>query len=81
MSVNLQRMRLCFKVAAVWCDWSEAEQAEISAAIRADIEANDVDDLAWWAWYLEEASGLEYLAARCRAFEASIKAKPWRATA
>lgn len=75
MSVNLQRMRLCFKVAVAWGNWSAEEQAEYSAAIRTAVEGNDVEALAWWAQYLEAESGLEYLARRCREIEASVRAE------
>lgn len=70
---DLARMRLCFKVAAVWCGWSEAEQAEISAEIRAAVDARDPEMLAFWAAWLEDMSGLEHITALCRAAEARIK--------
>lgn len=70
---DLTRMRQCFQVAAVWCGWSEADQAEIGAEIKAVLDSGDEALAAWWADYLEQASGLAHLTALCRAAEARIK--------
>lgn len=74
MTIDLNRMRRCFLVAAVWNGWTEADQAEFGAAIKAAVDAGDTEALAWWADFLEQASGLAYLTALCRATEARIKA-------
>ncbi len=74
MSVNLQRMRLCFKVAAVWCGWSEAKQTKISARIRAAVQSGNERRIARYAAWLEAKSDLDHLAALCRAAETRIKA-------
>lgn len=75
MSGELQRMRTCFKVAAVWEGWTAEEQEEISAAIRAALDAGDPEILACWRDWLEDMSGLARMAALCRAAEARIKAE------
>jgi hypothetical protein len=69
------RMRRCFKVAAVWAGWTADDQAEFSAAIRADLNAGDPESLACWQAWLEDMSGLERMTALCRAAEARIKAE------
>lgn len=73
--IHLNRMRECFLVAATWCDWSDADKAEIGAAIKAAIDSGDEALIAYWAAYLEEASGLAHLTALCRAAEARIRAE------
>lgn len=75
MSVELQRMRTCFKVAGVWEGWTAEDQEEISAAIRADLDAGDPEILACWQAWLEDMSGLERMTALCRVAEARIKAE------
>lgn len=74
MSVDLQRMRLCFKVAAVWCNWSETRQARISTRIRLAIASGNQQRIARYAAWLERESDLNHLSALCRAAEARIKA-------
>lgn len=74
MSVNLERMRLTFSVAAEWLSWSAEDQAEFGAEIRSAIDSGNKQLLAWWNDYLEESSGLKRLAKLCRAAEARIKA-------
>lgn len=74
MAVDLNRMRRAFLSAAAWCGWSEADQAEIGAEIRAAIEAGNEEALAYWSARLEQLAGWTHLAARCRAAEARIRA-------
>lgn len=74
-AADLDRMRDCFAAAAVWQNWSAEDKAEFAADIRAAIDTNDEATLAWWAAYLEQASGLAYLEAACRRIEADIKAR------
>lgn len=71
---DLDRMRECFLVAARMRQWSEADQEEIGAEIRAAVEAGDEEAIAAWQQHLEAASGLAELAALCRAAEACIRA-------
>lgn len=70
---EVNRMRRCFGVAAIWNDWSEQDQAEIGAEIRAASETNNAEALDWWAQFLEEESGLAHLSGLCRAAETRIK--------
>lgn len=74
MAVDLDRMRRAFLSAAAWCGWSEADQAEIGAEIRAHVEAGNEEALAYWAAYLEYLAGWELLGRLCRAAEARIHA-------
>lgn len=74
-ATEISRMRKYFNVAAVWEDWSEADQEEIGATIRADLDAGDPAILACWQAWLEDMSGLERMGALCRAAEARIKAE------
>lgn len=69
------RMRRCFKVAAVWEGWTADDQAEISAAIRAALDAGEPEILACWQAWLEDMSGLDRMTTLCRAAEARIKAE------
>ena len=46
---EINRMRRCFRVAAVWEGWSIAEREEISNEIRLAIDASDPEILACWA--------------------------------
>ena len=75
MAVDLNRLRRAFLSAAAWCGWSEADQEEIGAEIRAVIEAGNEEVLAWWAAYIESLAGWAHLATLCRAAEARIKAQ------
>jgi hypothetical protein len=74
MIIDVERMREAFQVAAAWCGWSDADQAEIGAAIAKAIKAQDETLIAWWANYLDQASGLTRLGQLCRAAEARIRA-------
>ena len=76
MAVDLNRMRRAFLCAAAWCGWTEADQEEIGAEIRAAIETGNEEALAYWAKQLEELAGWARLATLCRAAEARIKAQP-----
>lgn len=72
MDKMIERMRLDFQVAVVWCGWSEEDQAELGAEIKAAIESGDQDAIKAWANWLAEQSGSEFLAARCRLAEQRI---------
>ncbi len=72
--VDIERMRVAFVLAAAWEGWSAEDQAEYGTAIRAALDGGDEAVLAWWEQYLDQASGLSYMAGRCRAIEAGIKA-------
>lgn len=74
MAVDLDRMRQVFLGAALWCGWSESDQAEIGAEIRMHVEAGNEEALAYWAARLETLAGVGHLAALCRAAEARIHA-------
>lgn len=74
MKVTMNRLRLTFGAAADRLGWSDADRADIGADIRSAIDAGDNDRLQWWADRLEEMSGLQQLAAMCRAMEARIHA-------
>lgn len=74
MATDLNRMRRAFLAAAVWCEWSEADQDEIGAEIRGHVEAGNEGALAWWADYLEALAGWASMATLCRAAEARILA-------
>lgn len=76
MPADLNRMRRAFLSAAAWCGWTEADQAEIGAEIKAVVDAGDEEALAYWAERLEALAGWAHLAALCRAAEARIKAHP-----
>ncbi len=71
--MNVNRMRQCFLVAAEWHGWSEQDQAEFGAEIKAAIEGENEVALAWWEAYLEEASSLTQLNSLCRAAEQRIR--------
>ncbi len=73
MAVDLNRMRRAFLGAAVWCGWSDTDQEEIGAEIRAAVEAGNEEVLAYWAARLEELAGWARLATLCRAAEARIR--------
>jgi hypothetical protein len=73
-AAELARMRTCFSVATTWCGWTEEEQAEIGAEIRAAIDSGDEVMMKCWRDWLEDMSGLEHMKALCRAAEARIKA-------
>lgn len=74
MSVNLSRLRRTFTHAAQRMGWSDADQAEYGADIKAAIDASDLTRLLWWQEFLEQCSDLSNLAAQCRAMEARIHA-------
>lgn len=74
MAVDLNRMRRAFIGAAVWAEWSEADQEEIGAEIRMAVETDNEEALAYWAARLEELAGWARLATLCRAAEARIRA-------
>jgi hypothetical protein len=74
MSVNLNRMRLTFSVAAHWLGWSAEDQTEFGESNRAALDTGNAELLEWWAAYLEQASGLKRLTEQCRAAEARIRA-------
>lgn len=75
----LERMRLCFAVTAEWEGWDEQTRAEAAAEIRAAFDADDEEMLQLWAAWLEDMSGLDRMAALCRAAEARIlEASPRR---
>ena len=70
---DLNRMRRAFLSAAAWCGWSEADQAEIGAEIKAAVDAGNEEALAYWAARLEQLAGWLHLAQQCRAAEARIR--------
>lgn len=70
---ELQRMRLCFRVAAVWCGWSEEKQARVSARIRSAIASGNQRRISRYLAWLERESDLNHLSPQCRAAEARIK--------
>lgn len=72
---EINRMRRCFRVAAVWEEWSEQDQTEIAAAIREAIDAGDQDILAGWMAWLEDISSLERMGTLCRAAEERIRSE------
>lgn len=74
MATDLNRLRRAFLSAAAWCGWSEADQEDIGAEIRAAVEAGNEEALAWWAAYLEALAGWAHLTTLCRAAEARIHA-------
>ena len=71
---EINRMRRCFRVAAVWEGWSIADREEISNEIRLAIDASDPEILACWAAWLEDMSCLQRMGELCRAAEMRIKA-------
>jgi hypothetical protein len=71
---DLALLRQCFPVAARMREWSDADQAEIGAEIRAAIDSGDTEVIAAWQQHLEACSGLAELGALCRAAEARIRA-------
>lgn len=73
LMTDLARLRRCFRVASIWCGWSPEERAEISAEIRAAIDAGDQERIAYWQQRMEQESGLDHMAQLCRAAEARIK--------
>lgn len=72
---EIDRMRTCFSVAAVWEGWSPEEQAEIGAEIRAAIDSGDEEVIKYWQAWLEDMSCLERMTDLCRAAEARIRAQ------
>lgn len=71
---EMNRMRKCFNVAAIWEGWTEQDQAEIGVVIREALDVGDPEIIACWQAWLEDMSGLERMGALCRAAEARIKA-------
>lgn len=49
MPVNLDQLRADFRLAAKAEGWSDADQADIAAAIKAAIDGDDQAVLAYWA--------------------------------
>lgn len=75
VNVDLNRMRCAFLCAAAWCGWTDADQEEIGAEIRAHVESGNEEALAYWAARLDALAGWAHLASLCRAAEARIKAR------
>lgn len=71
----IERMRADFSLAAKAEQWSVEEQAEIGAVIKAAIEANDAEVLAYWSGRIDEAATRwRDWCARVRLAESRIKA-------
>lgn len=75
MAVDLNRMRRAFFSAAAWCGWTEVDQADIGAEIKAAVESGNEEALAYWSWRLEQLAGWARLAERCRAVEGRVRAE------
>lgn len=70
----IEQMRLDFPLAAKQEDWSAEEQADIGAAIRAAIETNDSEALAYWSQQLAaSAAAWRAWCARVREAEARMR--------
>lgn len=71
----IEQMRLDFPLAVKAEQWSDEEQADIGAAIKEAIAANDADALAYWAKRIAAgAAQWRTWCERVRAAEAAIKA-------
>ena len=78
----IEQMRADFPDAAKWEEWSAEDQAEIGAEIRAALEANDAEALAYWAEELARAAGeWRSFGARVRAAEERMKTTAKKARA
>ena len=71
----IEQMRTDFPLAAKAERWSAEDQAEIGAAIKAAIDANDTEALAYWSGQIAEAAATwRAWCNRVRLAEARIKA-------
>lgn len=72
----IEQMRLDFPLAARVEEWTAEEQADIGAAIRAAVAANDTEALAYWSKRIADAVARWHAwCERVRAAEANIKAR------
>lgn len=82
--VSRDVMRARFFQAVAWQGWTQVDQREINAAIKAAWDALDeakakkapqtdqIAILAAWDAWLEELSGAAFFGQRCRDFEARV---------